>query len=615
MWKSPSFRRWTSEPRRRAILPVVLAAASVVALALWTRPFFPTPNGTMGHDWSYFLPLLLAGRYWIEANGLLVPPTFTPAFCGGLPLLANPQSVFYSLPQALTLWLNPIDVAFLTLVLSAAGGALGCYLLLRGRFGVSREGATFVAVAFLFNGFLVFRVIIGQPHFHSFALVPWIAYAALVDPGDPKDRVRWTARLLFASGWVGLATAYFVFSGSANILVPAGLCVLAIWLVHAVYTRPRHSFWLVGGFGALLGAAISAANLVPTYVFMETFPRPYGINMFDGAARAIRWLAQGMFLAQTLPEGGEFGRRGVGFRRSEAEFGVTIVPLIVIGWGLWRALRTRGRPLLTRRRIGYGLPLVVLLGLPFLMNVHIAGEAWHDLLNRVPYVRSNVQFMRWWFVYIPVTLVAAGIAFDRVFGSPRGRVSGMLAGVGAIVLLNLVTDMTHYAEEPYDPVLVARGWEAVREGASPPTVGWVGEPPDAGARGERTFVNDRNDRLATGVSAFPCYEPLFGYMLEIFPDRWPLEEGPATRISDGRFNLRNPACYIYGPSNQCAPGDHFTAEEAEAVADFTRYRPFPYERPAWQDAARATTAVGLLLALLCLIWGPILAVIARRRHN
>ncbi|TVP45613.1 MAG: hypothetical protein EA350_08700 [Gemmatimonadales bacterium] len=573
----------------------------------------------MGHDWSYFLPLLLAGHYWIETNGFWVSPIFTPAFCGGLPLLANPQSVFYSLLQALTLLMTPVDAAFATLVLSATFGAAGFYLLLRRRFDLSPEAATFSAVAFLFNGFLIFRVIIGQPHFHSFALIPWIAYAALIGPGSATPTWGRAVRILSASGWVGLAVAYFVYSGSVNILVPAGLCVVVIWFIHALRAGPRPWFWFIGVLGGMLGAAISAANLVPTYVLMDTFPRTYGINLFDNPLHAIRWLMQGLFLARTLPEMGWFGRHGIGFGRPEAEFGVTVVPLILIGWALWGLRRQRvcgpgGGAMRKRRALLLGGPILLLLGLVFVMNIHIGGDAWHDVLKQVPYVESNAQLMRWWFVYIPIILLAAGLAFDRVLVTPSARTWGMTVGAACIILLNVTTDMDYYTDEPYDPALVMAGWRAVQDGEGPPPIRRVGRAPDEGGRTPREWVNDLNDQFVLGTSALPCYEPVFGYGLENFPES-PLGDGPVGEAGGGPFNLANPACYIYGEENNCRPGDPFGAEEAAAAEAFAEYRPFPHERPRWQRVAGMLTAAGLGFFLLSVAVLPGLGRIRSRQDR
>src|SRR3989442_8323820 len=82
-----------------AFAPQLTFVAALLVFHLTFGSFFPNRNGGLGHDYSYVLPTLLAGHYWYAVNGPLAIPWFTPAICGGVPLLADPQSFYYSVPQ------------------------------------------------------------------------------------------------------------------------------------------------------------------------------------------------------------------------------------------------------------------------------------------------------------------------------------------------------------------------------------------------------------------------------------------------------------------------------------------------------------------------------------
>src|SRR5581483_1536922 len=167
----------------------------------------------------------------------------------------------------------------------------------------------------------------------------------------------------------------------------------------------------------------------------------------------------------------------------------------------------------------------------------------------------------------------------------RERLRAAILGILVTMAQPGLGDMSYYREQPYDPATIVGADRALRMGAHAPAITAIGGDPAQG----------RNDGLAAGLSAFPCYEPMFGYRLESFP----------TPLAAGQ-HLRNPACYIYGGANGCAGGDGFRPEQSDAEAAFAAYRPFRYARPEWQHwADRASVAaLGLILLGLAAAWLP-----------
>ncbi|MBF0334679.1 MAG: hypothetical protein HQL40_13710, partial [Alphaproteobacteria bacterium] len=113
-----------------------LALVVVAAWVAWLVRLAPADGG-LGHDWGYFLPQLLAAEQWFRLSGPFSTPHFTPAFCGGVPLFANPQALPWSLPQALFAGFGTAGAVWGTLALSALGGAMGMASLLRRSFRLS----------------------------------------------------------------------------------------------------------------------------------------------------------------------------------------------------------------------------------------------------------------------------------------------------------------------------------------------------------------------------------------------------------------------------------------------------------------------------------------------
>ena len=557
-------------------------AVAVVALGYFglVVSFFPNPHGRLGIDYEYFLPLLLAGKYWIAENGFLAVPRFTPAFCGGLPLLANPQSLFYSLPQVLSLVLDPVTSVVVTTLVFAALGGIGTFMLMRMRFAASVEAATLAAVIFLCNGFLLHRMVIGHVTYHVVALVPLLCHVLLT----PLPRAS-PARYRRAAGPIATAAAmlaYVTYAGAPNILVPLAIAVAVIWLLHALLRGPVASFWWLGAGAALLAAAVSAAKLAPALAFLAQFPRPYGVLIFDNPVALLYGLFLGLFLPSELPDLLVF------VMRHEMELGVGLVPLFFVIGGMLVAIR-RHRPMrwflrLDRRCAALLAALVLLLGLPLWLNY---GDAEHAaLLKSLPYIGDNVLLVRWFFIYLLPLALAAGLLLDAMFAAAQ-RSTIALAGIALTAFTAIVFEnRAYYDGQPYAPqTILAADQRLDATGAAPPIT-----------RIASTVQGRGNDGMASGASGIPCYEPIFGYRLETFPPG--LSAGPILSGTGDVRHLRNPACYIYGRANGCAPGDTFSAAQHQEEASFAAYQRFDYVLPLWQRWADGTSIAGIAMIMI-----------------
>jgi hypothetical protein len=553
-------------------------ALSAAAYVLLAARFFPDGQGKLGDDYEYFQPLLLAGKYWIAENGLFAVPRFSPAFCGGLPLLANPQSLFYSVPQALSLAMDPVASVLATTLVFAGLGAGGTYALMRRRFGVSIPAASLSAILFLFNGFLLHRMAAGHATYHAVGLLPLLCYVLLTPlPAAPVGRM-----VLRAAGPVAAAAAilaYVVYAGAPNILVPLGITCVIVWLVHALTRKPVAAFWIVGAAAAAIGAATAAAKLAPAVVFIHNFPRLHELMIFDHALELAHALFLGLFAPSFLPD--HFWIVG----KHEFDFGVGLAPLLLL-LAAYHRFRAGRQWRLGGVAKGIMLAaLLALLALPLCLNY--GGPDYAAWLKSLPYIGDNVILARWFLVYLMPLIVGAGLALDFVFPATAQRSLAAVAGMLLTVLPPLVADRPVYDIEPYDPAPVLAAAQTLRATGSPPAIAAIG---GSGAFGER------NNGLAEGRSGFPCYEPLFGYHLESFPPG--LATGPLHSESPGAAHLRNPACYIYGRENGCVPGDTFSAARREDEAAFAAYRPFGYVLPAWQRWADWASTLGLAMILL-----------------
>jgi hypothetical protein len=591
---------------RKTILLTLAFTASTVTLVHTVNQLVPTPDGFLGHDYSYFLPYLLTGVQWVYQNGWLTIPYFTPDYCGGVPWLANPQSMFYSIPQFLTVALaNPVLAVNLTLIIFATLGGMATYALLRKCFGTSWQASGLGFVLFQLNGFLFFRMAIGHLTYHIFGLIPVLCCLLLL-PATAKSVLA----QIFATITGGILLAIMVYGGATNFIIPAILSVIAVLFIQQSRIGWHLPPWCMLAGACLWAIPLSAIKLIPAFIFARSYARPYIPDyLFDNPGRLLKVLAASLFTPEMVPFGifpSVHSASTLGLH--ELEFGVSIVPLLLILAAIALLVRKPSRP----RHLFAWIGLALVVAIPIALT--LGDEAWGRILLKIPIINNNTTFVRWWSIYIMPLIIAASLSFDRVLRDATVRDGALCAGVLVVVVQLISRDLVYYQNNTdwglYDPAQVNRAVERVSSGIPLPEISQVGPSPNHQSKKLRTTINDG---LVSGISTYPCYEALFGYSLELFPAH-ELHAEPVKSEIGGRLNLADPRCYLSFNLGPCAPGALFLADERSDVAKFTSHRPLPWQLPLWQDLAEGATMTAAYLSVLTLlvvaIWG-----VARRRSS
>ena len=124
----------------------------------------------------------------------------------------------------------------------------------------------------------------------------------------------------------------------------------------------------------------------------------------------------------------------------------------------------------------------------------------------------------------------------------------------------------------------------------------------------------RNDAMLDGASQAQCYNPLYGYRLEAFPQPERLRPGPALAVdAAGQSLIFNPACLVHPAENACKPGDGFRMDDPaqrQAAENFVARKPFAWQRP-WLGQMLSWVSQGLFWLILSLLgvrlWQSLLA--------
>jgi hypothetical protein len=574
-------------------LIALAALALIVFYHMIFRQFFPNMHGKMGHDYALFLPKLLDGYFWFSMNGIFSIPWFTPAFCGGIPLFPDPQSIYYSVPQFLSFVFDPVTSVHMTVMLFAVLGFLGFYILLQRVFQTGAWLALLGGGLFLFNGFYIHRMLIGHLTYHPFMLVPLLAFFLLRSGAATQSQ---GAKGVMLDGvMAGIVLAYMFQAGMVNVTLPAVGSVIIIGLMYeAIHNKTvRFGLRLICAGG--IAVAFCSAKLVAAMAYLHYFGRDmYKLPGTQTLAEAALIALHSLFIAPAFALAHEMlVNVQWGLDRHEFEFGVTFVPLVWLFGGSMAMIpraRKHGLPCHSLRQQWFRIALIGgLLFLPICLNYYT--PTWNAILKHLPILKNSTSLIRWMSLYIPVVIVLTALAGAVLLRSPTFHPYAVVASLATVVLLNIWTDRQFYHDQSYDPRQIVTAYNEVQLQGRSPGITHIVMYADQTGRG--IMPQGRNDVLVQGGSQLLCYEPLFGYALEKFPIRT-LRPDSVFAVREEYLNLKNPVCYVYPLENACEPGEHFLVDQQEVAKAFSTYKPIPFRLPAWQKAANVFNLLTLV---------------------
>ncbi len=581
----------SSKPHLSSLHVAGIFGLLLLAYHLIFREFIPLPNGRMGHDYILTLAGFLDGFLWYRHNGFVTPPWFSPSFCGGQALFADPQSAFYSIPQFLTFVVDPLQAVYWAFLLFAALGFWGMYLFARHCLTLERLPAVVAAIVFMFNGFYAHRMIVGHYGYQAFMLVPMIALLLM---RKPETRL-FSARGLTYSLLAGLLIAYWFHSGLTTLMIPAALAVTCLACL-AAFKTPEGTFkaFFSRGILALVPVfGLAASKLNANLTLMSRFSRDfYPLPGIDNPGELLEFVVRALFyssenayrMATPLWKNIQWSAMP-----HELAYGVTPIPLAIMVIGLGAvALGIRHQPEHSPRWRRYIVPGVILGSILFwpLAMLYYSPE-WNAVLKSLPLIGSTTSPFRWLIIYIPCIAAVSGIA---VANAGRARSLAAALAIIGIPMLNFLEVRSYYQMQDHDPGAVVAYYKALRAGDADNRIVRIGaqQMPD-------------NAQLAEGTSPMRCYNPIYGYRLEklgngqLFP-------GPVDAVApDGSLNLTNPACLLFPDENQCQLWDRFKAGQHHDAEQFAAYRPFEFAKSERQTIADRITLVSVLFAIVFLV--------------
>jgi len=269
--------------------------------------------GTRGvmFDWDFMM-----GLTWVPYQTIVryhQLPLWNPYKCGGLPMLANPESHVLSPGFLLTLLFGPFAGVQLEVPIRLAIGWAGGYLLAR-ILKIGPLGAIATATVFPASSWFFLKAGVG----HMWALecvscAPWaFAFAWL---SVERDALRYAA----ISG-AALALMFLGIGPYPTAFTAVGIAALLTAI--ALMRGDLRPFKILAAIG-LFTVGFSAAKLVPSFILSLQHPRPTGdIEVNDVGVLLTALFARDQNVFRGSPN-------GWGFWESGAYIGLFAVPALI----------------------------------------------------------------------------------------------------------------------------------------------------------------------------------------------------------------------------------------------------------------------------------------------
>jgi len=531
-------------------------------------------SDTLGHDYFFTFPRLLTGNWHFAQQGLR-PFLYTAQLCGGLPIFANPQDMFYSLPQFLSFIMDPWRAVLISLGVTMIIGYIGWYRVGKDILRLPLCWSHAFALIIIANGYYFMHMLIGHIVFHTIPLIGlglWLLF----------DRRTDTCKSLAvrASAFATLVSVMLYSGGYFVIVLLIGTALVAVvfdlLLRIDAHTRAKQlgKRFLVYG---TLTVCLCLSKLIAVTSYMRFFPRETPFDQFPEGASTIGFFLKsfwaipqnaGLFTSVNMPDWGAIH-----------EYSRFTSPIVLIGlvYALIILWRTRSKKIIAPLAValffilffvqltrGYGLLVTPLETIPFF-------SSWHVMVR---------------FMYIPIVFLS-GVALWAITQSPYN--SNRYAVVAMAVTLVAVV----FA---YAPMLVSKEFGY--------TVPYPQIRENIRLSDYRSLSVENIDSIGgvsdlhgifNGSTSTPCYESVYWGTGGVTLD--PLFIGTIEGLYEGQFNMFNPACLVYPEANNCEPGDRIALEDHANLVAFQHG-----EKTTWNTSVlQKFSTVVSISALLCMI--------------
>jgi hypothetical protein len=576
---------------------IIIHASALLAITIFFNAFLNLNYPYVGHDYGYVVPHLMDTDIHYKINGLSIQ-WYTPSWGGGLPAYPNPEHIQFSLPQFLTLILDPWTASIISTVVFILIGYFAMYFFIVRIMGLQWRAGVLGALFFTINGFYIEHTVVGHIGFQTFPLLPVITLA-LFSASLP---VTISAIVIsFVMTIVIHQSGFYIF---VVFLLSLAVALPVLYLVNAkVFNFKR--MLIVTLLAALFFILLSGSKIYAVYSFMRFFPRyvsdNFPITTFQGLIGMVKQYVGVMGLAPLrLLRGRDINALrsyySIVFNHEYGvwEYDISLTPILWIFLSVGFLFHFFPKEHIPTRPVfhpgrwlaGGLLILATWLVIEFTLAKGILYPALQDL----PILSSlhvNVRFAS--ALIYPLAILGA-YSSEAVFSKFKFLTKPITFSL--ITFFTLAPMLFYFS---FSKDLWNRNFNISQ---SMHTFQLIQEakilPVD-------TIVQlKKNLNLLESSSNLSIYEPIFGYNLDNFhPEVHP---GSVFQIQDEYLNMTNPAGFVFPEENQTRPFERIPATDISRLQEFINHRQPDWNRPLLQSVLDLTAEISASSFILVLVF-------------
>ena len=554
----------------------------IVILGIFLFFFFWGLNAqypVLGHDYFYFFPRMLEGKWHFLRQGLL-PLRFAPHLCGGFPQYGNPQDLFYSLPQFLSFFLDLWTAAQLSIFIGMVLGYVGWVFFGKDVLRLTSPWSHVLALVCTANGFFFVHRAVGHLSYFTLPLMSWVLWV-LFHREKESNRFVLLQRATFATVLAGI----FLYSGShlaSFIILPLIVFFLPFDLL--LSAEPRNRLIVLGRrcfFFGLASLTLGASKLVAVYSVMRVLPRSMAFYEYTAGQNVLLFAAKALWAFPQLPW--FFTQDPINRIHEESMFTspVVLIGIMVLAWLFLK------NPHIGRwKKVFLAITALCIAG--FILGIVHGVGIIPETLQKFPFF-SSLRVPERFLLILALLFSIGGIrGLALLFQKERWKVWNARAALGASVLtvaafIGAYSPLLQSLEYtlPYDQINASLH-------ADPDPL----KQPITKVQNLRGLKVSDFHYFFQGSTGSRCYETI---QSSNFPA---LQDGPVNLAWDDALNVYNPACIAYGKENGCRPGDRIDIDDLPNLERFINGKQTTWKLSAAQHVADGVTLVALLGIIL-----------------